>query len=178
MGLASISGLANSDTAKLDVKQGLANAGKYMVVGPSGEIIPEALADATATAHGLMSAEDKAKLEKIPVGGTVTTVHTTAAWRELPDYIAARGEIVVYSDHGSMVKNGETIPVPGVKIGDGLAYAVDLPFVGEDVAADILAQLGQHTSDTTVHITSAEREKWNNKLNYTMSGETLAFNRL
>ena len=42
-----------------------------------------------------------------------------------------------------------------------MAYGIDLPFVGDDIAN----QLIQHIADTVAHITVEERTFWNNKIN-------------
>ena len=104
-------------------------------------------------------------------------VDTTAGWRTKNTFIAPVGSIIIYTDHGTYTDNDTTITVPGIKISDGLAYAIDLPFVGDDVAASIRNDLTTHINDTVKHITSTERTFWNNKLNCDISGETLIFNR-
>lgn len=105
-------------------------------------------------------------------------IKTTAEWQAMSSYIAPKGMILVYSDHGTYTSNNTTITVPGIKISDGLAYALDLPFVGDDVAANIRSELNDHINDNVKHITSAERTFWNNKLNCDLDGETLIINRL
>ena len=46
--------------------------------------------------------------------------------------------------------------IPGIKVGDGNAYLIDMPFT------DCLYK--QHIEDTVSHITAAERTAWNNKV--------------
>lgn len=88
---------------------------------------------------------------------------TTAEWNEKRDYSPVEGMLVVYTDYQSYAdENGETIYVPGFKIGDGNTYLIDKPFVGE--ADSIL--LRKHIEDIELHIQSGEREFWNGKLNY------------
>ena len=105
-------------------------------------------------------------------------IGSTSEWSTQSSYIAPAGTIIIYTDHGSYIKNNTTIVVPGIKISDGLAYIVDLPFVGDDVKADIMDELNTHINDQVRHITSAERTFWNNKLNCEVTGETLQLNRL
>ena len=91
---------------------------------------------------------------------------------ERADYIPPEGMIVVYTDYQEI--GGRWIP--GIKIGDGNAYLINKPFIGEGVA-DILRL---HLEDMTRHITEAERQKWNNKLNFTtpeINSDLLVFNR-
>lgn len=86
-------------------------------------------------------------------GKALATTHTTAEWVTLTSYIPKKGEICVWSDY--RVEDG--VKYAGIKVGDGLAYAVDLPFVGGEYA-DLLTE---HIEDTVVHITAAERLFWN-----------------
>ena len=99
---------------------------------------------------------------------------TTANWNSKTNFIPDEGEIIIYSDKGRVDDGqGGTKPVPGVKIGDGLAYCVDLPFIDDDTAQ----LLTNHIRDTVVHVTAAEREAWNNKVDVQLSGEILQFYR-
>lgn len=83
---------------------------------------------------------------------------TTANWYRNPSFIPLEGEVLIYTDYET---NSDGDYIPGVKIGDGQSYGVDLPFVGDDIRAEILA----HTSNTTIHTTAEEKLFWNNKLN-------------
>ena len=100
-------------------------------------------------------------------------VDTTENWQKRTSYIPERGEIIIYSDRNTL--DGQNYP--GIKIGDGMAYVVDLPFVGQEIEATIFDVLNQHIEDMSVHVTDEEREFWNNKLNYSIDGERLIFNR-
>ena len=87
---------------------------------------------------------------EIPVGDIVH-VNTTAVWNSTPQLIARSNHIYVYSDYYE--------DNPGIKIGDGTTYLIDLPFVeGND------NRLLEHIRDEIVHVTSAERVFWNNKV--------------
>ena len=75
----------------------------------------------------------------------VSSVHvaTTAVWNSTPMLIAESKHIYVYSDY---YENN-----PGIKIGDGTTYLIDLPFVeGNDL------RLNEHISSI---ITTAQIEK-------------------
>lgn len=112
-------------------------------------------------------------------GGGSATVRqdTTAGWNAAVGFIPEAGEIIVYSDYSTKVVDGQTVNIPGIKIGSGNGYVQDLAFVSEDVADSIYA----HIQDAVSHITAEERLKWNRKLNVNDSsevvGETLIFNR-
>ena len=87
-------------------------------------------------------------------------VDTTANWNAKPQLIGKTNHVYVYSDYFMIDGMG----VPGMKIGDGMAYLIDLPFVsGNDT------RLNEHIADTEVHITNAERLFWNNKVTCFMS---------
>lgn len=86
---------------------------------------------------------------------------TTANWNLMPDLVGERGSIYVYSDriqHEDEV--GNITFIPGLKVGDGNAYLIDLPFTD----ADMLISLAEHIRDNTRHITQVERIFWNNKV--------------
>ena len=105
-------------------------------------------------------------------------IGSTAEWLARNTFIAPQGTIIIYTDRGTYTSNNTTITVPGIKVSDGLAYAVDLPFVGDDIAAAIRSELNDHINDNIKHITSEERTFWNNKLNCEVTGESLQLNRL
>lgn len=56
--------------------------------------------------------------------------HTTEYYNSHPMTVYPKGTIIVYSDY-KLDDEGKL--VPGIKISDGLAYVVDLPFITEDV---------------------------------------------
>ena len=74
---------------------------------------------------------------------------TVAEWAQQTSLISEKDVIYVYTDH--QTDDGKNIP--GIKIGDGLTYVVDLPFV------DTIYM--KHITDTDIHITAEERAKWN-----------------
>ena len=123
----------------------------------------------------IYSADDTHPFSRLKVGNGSTTVNNLPfiEWQARLDYIPNRGNILIYTDKETLNDN---TTVPGIKIGDGLAYGIDLPFVGDDIAEDLLS----HINNTTVHITAAERTKWNNKINCedSVSAETLILTRL
>lgn len=94
---------------------------------------------------------------------------TTANWNGLTGFIPKSGEMILYTDYKT--KDGQVYP--GIKIGDGLAYLIDLPFLSDEIAED----LQSHISDSTSHVSSSDREFWNSKLNAHVSGDNLVFTR-
>lgn len=81
---------------------------------------------------------------------------TTENWNAQIDYIPRLGAVIIYSDYATL--DGQNIP--NIKIGDGMAYLVDLPFVADDLRDAVL----KHISNTTIHVTAAEKDAWNNKV--------------
>ena len=80
----------------------------------------------------------------------------------------------MYSD-AAIDKEGNK--VPRVKIGDGMAYIGDLPFID----ASIWDEIFDHINNTEMHTTLEEKRRWNNKLNVNdaqeLVGTSLVFNR-
>lgn len=97
---------------------------------------------------------------------------TTANWNSNRTFVPLKGEIIIYTDRET---DSEGNLIPGIKIGDGVVPAVDLPFVDVVLREKIL----EHIANQEVHITQQEREFWNNKINldYNQNLETLIFNR-
>ena len=102
---------------------------------------------------------------------------TTAYWNAQIGYVPEEGEIIVYTDYKTTEVDGQTVNVPGVKIGTGNGYVQDIVFLDQADSDALIA----HMADNDVHITTAERDFWNNKLNVAdlqeVVGETLIFNR-
>lgn len=137
-----------------------------------------------------------AKIQKLPNGdyrititdknGTTTAdiqsvdtfvqVRTTQEWNEDIQFVSKKGIFYIYSDYKTQEQNGEIVYVPGIKIGDGLAYVTDLPFVN----SSIQQQLNTHILDSNVHVTIQEKQFWDSKVTcYTDSqdNENLVFSR-
>lgn len=100
------------------------------------------------------------ELIKSYIGDTQPQVFydTTANWAKQTSLVSKRGAIYIYSDY----QDDDGTDVPGLKVGDGLAFVVDLPFVGK--------LYDDHLADTVSHITSAERSAWNNKVRCYLDG--------
>ena len=86
---------------------------------------------------------------------------TKAHWDAQPLLISEQRVIYIYSDYDYVEDSaGNRIDVAGLKIGDGIHYLIDIPFVG-DLTTKIIIE---HLADSVSHITAAEREFWNNKV--------------
>ncbi len=91
--------------------------------------------------------------------------NTTAGWDAQTSLVSQANTLYVYTDHQ---RDSQGNNVAGIKVGDGNAYVVDLPFT------DAIAT--EHIADTTRHITASERNFWNNKVRcYYASGDELIF---
>lgn len=77
---------------------------------------------------------------------------TTTNWNQQATLQSVEGWIYVYTDHQKLGDQN----IPGMKIGDGNAYLIDLPFTD--------AVYASHIADKIIHITQEERDKWNNKV--------------
>lgn len=95
--------------------------------------------------------------------------NTTAGWNAQTSLISEENTIYIYTDYDHDSDNND---VAGIKVGDGLAYVVDLPFTD----SVIHERLNDHVSDSTIHVTSTERTFWNNKVRCYYAGtENLVF---
>lgn len=88
-------------------------------------------------------------------------INTTANWNADKSYIPDVGVLIIYTDGAT---EGDK-PVPKIKVGDGNAYLIDLPF--SDI--DIRNLLDAHISNQTIHITDEERANWNNKVSISVN---------
>ena len=116
-------------------------------------------------------------MDKI-VGKFLVARDTTENWNAKVNYIPLRGELIIYTDHGTIKDDyGNDIKVPGIKIGDGDAYLIDIPFVGDDLCSQLLHELRNHELNSLIHVTQEDRDFWNSKLNYEVAGSNLILNR-
>lgn len=83
--------------------------------------------------------------------------NTVAGWNAQSSLVSKSNIIYVYTDYQQIDDgHGGVINVPGIKIGDGSAYVVDLPFI------DVLME--DHINNHGIHVTPEEKEFWNNKV--------------
>ena len=87
----------------------------------------------------------------------INIVHldTEENWNSQISLVSQAGHIYVYTDHTQI--DGRDIPA--IKIGDGNAYLIDMPFVNEDAEAFLA-----HINNTVVHVGATERPYWNDKV--------------
>ena len=86
---------------------------------------------------------------------------TTANWDAQGELIGERGAVYIYSDHTILEDEvGNKTPIAGIRIGDGNAYLSDLPFISDDMTY----KLAMHAANTSIHVSPAEKQFWNNKV--------------
>lgn len=100
---------------------------------------------------------------------------TVEGWKSKIHYVAEKNTMYIYIDYKK--DEDQDFYIPGIKLGDGKTYLIDLPFLN-NTNSDIDKQILQHVKNKDIHITSQQRLFWNNKLNLTIDNENLVFNRL
>lgn len=100
---------------------------------------------------------------------------TVKGWKSKIHYVAEKNTMYIYIDYKK--DEDQDFYIPGIKLGDGKTYLIDLPFLN-NINSDIDKQILQHVKNKDIHITSQQRLFWNNKLNLTIDNENLVFNRL
>ena len=98
--------------------------------------------------------------------------NSTEGWDSQRDLIGKKGAMYIYSDHNQLVKDGQTINVPGIKIGDGLAYLIDAPFIDNALSQNVVDMITSETIDQLEQanrlVSVADRIRWNNKVSAVM----------
>ena len=91
--------------------------------------------------------------DKIDSMNSPVQSNTKEYWDSNNNLVSIKDAIYVYTDY-KQLKNGDNIP--GVKIGDGLAYLIDLPFIDVEIT--------EHILNDQIHVSQQDRDKWNNKV--------------
>lgn len=96
-----------------------------------------------------------------------------AEWDLNKDLISQKNVLYIYSDYKSVNKDTEQVFIPGLKIGDGTTYLIDLPFINDTAGGSKIEQMIlDHINNNVIHISAEERNFWNNKLNLLLQPET------
>ena len=141
-------------------------------IGITTEAPPIRIGTQTPKAYQINITDDMAHTLGIimpPCGNARLSMGTVAYWEARRDYIPKKGEIVVYTDRRVI----DGVAYPGIKIVDGRAFGIDLPFAGDDSVQIIMDILEDHIHDNARHIVPGERENWNNKVSCSIDGERL-----
>ena len=111
-------------------------------------------------------------------GGTGIYYDTKENWDSNIGLVAERGGIYIYSDKSVITdEHGQVKIVPGIKVGDGTSYLIDMAFVGDEE----IMELADHMADPDIHTTAEEKDFWNNKITSYISehdSETLVLSKL
>lgn len=102
-----------------------------------------------------------------------------ADWDANRDMVSQKDALYIYSDYKLIEQDGKQIYMPGIKIGDGTSYLIDLPFANQNKNSEIEDLLLDHINNRIVHISAEQRDFWNNKLNLSLTpqSQTLVLNR-
>lgn len=110
------------------------------------------------------------QIKNRPENLTSIYYNTVEGWNAQRDLIGKKDALYVYTN--AREEDGKNIP--NFKVGDGSSYLIDAPFITETVMKD----LTDHINDTTVHISQADRIRWDNKVrayHSTVDEENLVF---
>lgn len=117
---------------------------------------------------------------------------TKAEWDAKRDLVAEKGTIYIYSDYQAVEgESGETQYIPGIKVGDGKAYLIDLPVanptvseqliqqiagrvaevISDQIAADVIAGIRDDLGSTDSLVTPEDRNRWDGKVSSTVNDD-------
>lgn len=100
-----------------------------------------------------------------------TAIHydTKTNWDRQTYLIAEKGHLYIYKDAETAYIDGKKVLYPGIKIGDGSSYLIDMPFalLGRDHQ-----RLIDHIHDYTIHVGSVDRVNWNDKVSVSVIQDT------
>lgn len=123
--------------------------------------------DLTADQHNLSLNPVPSKIKVVAI-----KINTTTYWNSLVGFVPKKGELIVYSDHAQS-QSGQNIPA--LKVGDGNAYLIDIPFIAGGVSSEVVDLIMAHIQNGSIHVTQAEKEFWNSKVSCDINGENLIF---
>ena len=85
---------------------------------------------------------------------------TTQEWSRQTSLVSQLGTVYIWTDYETIGQGQNIKYIPGIKIGDGKAYVIDLPFTTDHLKDIIML----HINNNILHITQQERQFWNNKV--------------
>lgn len=113
---------------------------------------------------------DWSQITNKPENLTKIFYNTKEGWNNQQGLIAEKNVLYVYTN--ALEENGKIIP--DFKIGDGSSYLIDIPFI----TATTIEKLNEHINNSTIHISEADRIRWDNKVrayHSTVDEENLVF---
>lgn len=119
------------------------------------------------------------KLENKTKNNLIYYSNTKSAWDSDILKIADKDVLYIYTDYKTIEQDGKSYFLPGLKMGDGKSYLIDLPFINNGIDSQFEQVILDHLNNKIIHISPEERSFWNNKLNYQsqLINETLVLNR-
>lgn len=86
--------------------------------------------------------------------GIIRVLYDTCAnWDAEPTLMSQKGTAYVYEDWKT---DTEGNVIPGIKLGDGTSYLIDMPFLSQDYE--------EHIQNMIIHVTQEDKDNWNNKV--------------
>lgn len=103
------------------------------------------------------------KIKRIQQNKLVYYSNSKQIWNLEPQLISEKDVLYIYTDYKIINVDDEQITIPGLKIGDGKSYLIDLPFFNDisnfnDIFMD-------HINNKVIHVSMEDRMFWDNKLN-------------
>ncbi len=99
--------------------------------------------------------------------------HTEAEWNAQPTLLTVEGALYIYSDHTKIIDpdTREVTVIPAIKIGDGVSYLSQIPFLGgsssheTEKKVEILTRnVEEHVTNETIHVSDEDRNDWDSKV--------------
>jgi hypothetical protein len=104
----------------------------------------------------------------------IVRYNSTEYWIAHGDSVPEAGAIIIFYD----AYHYEDQDIPGIKVGNGVTYLNNLPFINSASSAQIEQEIEQltqeveeltetvqeHTADSTLHVSDEDRERWDNKV--------------
>lgn len=88
---------------------------------------------------------------------------TKENWNSQKSLVSELCTFYVYTNYAtSQDENGNMINKPAIKIGDGQAYLIDLPFLGTDLS-ELINKIEDHINNMSIHVSEEDRMFWDNK---------------
>lgn len=111
------------------------------------------------------------KIKNLQKNSLIYQSKTKEQWDADRDYISEPNVIYIYSDYKAIQKdNQEQIIIPGIKIGDGKTYLIDLPILNDTSGFQDL--LMDHINNNIIHVSMEDRNFWDNKLNFDLQQQS------
>lgn len=93
---------------------------------------------------------------------------TKANWDRQTFLIAERGHLYIYKDAEVTYISGEKVVYPGIKIGDGSSYLIDMSY---SIYGSDHKRMIDHIHDYAIHVGRVDRVNWNDKVSAAVDEE-------